>query len=425
MKAATRFTVRALLALTAAAALGLAGACKNDVTPPPPVPPPPPLAPAAPTNLVATAVSTTQIDLAWTDASANEDGFKIQRCSGLTCSDFVEIGAVAANQVGFSNSGLTASTDYSYRVLAYNAVGNSAPSNTQTGTTKAPPPPTGSILVGAGEITSCLSVASGQTAALIEGVVAQNPDAIVYTVGNNLADTTTASRSYETCFDPKWGTFKPRMRAAVGQMDFASVGSVASVYNYFGDKAGAPNGWQSFDVGTSWHVIILNTSTWQHGAPNLTDASSAQNTWLAADLAANTKPCVLVISWERRIYTTSVGSRGRQGNMLTIASILHAAGVDVLVSAKDKIYARFPQMDVQGVKNEATGFRQFIVGTGGRSPDQIQTPAASATDPISPVEAQSNAWGVLKFKLDASSYSWEFIPTVPGGFTDSGTTNCH
>ena len=37
-------------------------------------------APAAPTDLVATALSPTQINLAWTDNSDNENGFNILRC---------------------------------------------------------------------------------------------------------------------------------------------------------------------------------------------------------------------------------------------------------------------------------------------------------------------------------------------------------
>ena len=39
-------------------------------------------APAAPANLVATTVSSSQINLTWTDSDSTEAGFKIERCSG-------------------------------------------------------------------------------------------------------------------------------------------------------------------------------------------------------------------------------------------------------------------------------------------------------------------------------------------------------
>ncbi|MDQ2856318.1 MAG: fibronectin type III domain-containing protein [Acidobacteriota bacterium] len=86
-------------------------------------------APAAPSNLVATAVSTTQINLSWSDISNNETGFKIERCQGSGCTNFVEIAQTGANATTFSNTGLTRNTRYRYRVRAFNAVGNSAYSN--------------------------------------------------------------------------------------------------------------------------------------------------------------------------------------------------------------------------------------------------------------------------------------------------------
>src|SRR5262249_2268730 len=42
--------------------------------------------PKAATNLVATAISLTQVNLAWTDNSNNESGFAIERCTGSGCS---------------------------------------------------------------------------------------------------------------------------------------------------------------------------------------------------------------------------------------------------------------------------------------------------------------------------------------------------
>lgn len=94
-----------------------------------------------PTGLTATAVSSSQINLAWTDNSQAEDGYAIERGQ----SDFVLVGTVGPNQTTYVNSGLTPETEYKYRVRAYNAAaGNSTFSNVATATTLTPggtPPP--------------------------------------------------------------------------------------------------------------------------------------------------------------------------------------------------------------------------------------------------------------------------------------------
>jgi subtilisin len=95
--------------------------------------------PAAPANLAATAISSSQINLTWADSDATEQGFKIERCSGVDCTSFTQIATVGANVTGYSNSGLAASTSYSYRVRAYNAAGDSDYSNTASAVTQAAP----------------------------------------------------------------------------------------------------------------------------------------------------------------------------------------------------------------------------------------------------------------------------------------------
>jgi len=97
--------------------------------------PPPPAVPTAPSNLTATAVSTSQINLSWADNSGNESGFRIERCKGTNCSNFAEIATVGVDATTFSNTGLTKNTTYRYRVRAYNAGGNSGYSNTASATT--------------------------------------------------------------------------------------------------------------------------------------------------------------------------------------------------------------------------------------------------------------------------------------------------
>jgi hypothetical protein len=76
--------------------------------------------PDAPSNLSATAVARTQIDLDWTDNADNETGFKIERSKRVN-TNFVQIDTV----------GTTAkkNTLYYYRVRATNGYGDSAYSN--------------------------------------------------------------------------------------------------------------------------------------------------------------------------------------------------------------------------------------------------------------------------------------------------------
>jgi subtilisin family serine protease len=94
--------------------------------------------PAAPVNLTATAVSSSRIDLSWSDNSANESGFKIERCTNSPCGDvFIEIATVGAGVTGYSNTGLQPSTTYTYRVRAHNTGGDSDYSNTAFATTQA------------------------------------------------------------------------------------------------------------------------------------------------------------------------------------------------------------------------------------------------------------------------------------------------
>jgi hypothetical protein len=96
-------------------------------------------APAAPSGLTAAAVSSSQINLTWIDGDTSEQGFKIERCTGAGCSNFTQIATVGANVTSYSNTGLTGSTSYSYRVRAYNGSADSDYSNTASAVTSAAP----------------------------------------------------------------------------------------------------------------------------------------------------------------------------------------------------------------------------------------------------------------------------------------------
>ena len=98
---------------------------------------PPDAAPAAPTNLKATAVSGSQINLTWTpnDHSPNRaDGYKIEQSSdGL--SGWALVATSGALTTSYAIGGLALSSTYYFRICASNVIGSSDFSNISSATT--------------------------------------------------------------------------------------------------------------------------------------------------------------------------------------------------------------------------------------------------------------------------------------------------
>jgi uncharacterized protein len=100
--------------------------------------------PPAPTELAANAVSASSITLTWKDNAGNETGYKVERRITNQAGGFNEVAVLDANTTQYADTGLSAMTNYTYRVRAYNDLGNSAYSNEASATTQqlglAPPP---------------------------------------------------------------------------------------------------------------------------------------------------------------------------------------------------------------------------------------------------------------------------------------------
>jgi chitodextrinase len=93
--------------------------------------------PTAPSNLTASATSGSQINLSWTASTDNAGvtGYQVERCQGVGCSNFAQIGTSTGTT--YSSTGLTELTSYSYQVRATDARSNlSGYSNTATATTR-------------------------------------------------------------------------------------------------------------------------------------------------------------------------------------------------------------------------------------------------------------------------------------------------
>jgi hypothetical protein len=229
-----------------------------------------------------------------------------------------------------------------------------------------------------------------------------------------------AASAYQASYDPTWGQVKGISHPVAGDNDYSgstcATPGASGYFNYFGSAAGtAGQGWYSYDLG-SWHVIALNSECRQIGGCG---ATSAQGTWLKAELAAHpnsTYRCTLV-TWHRpRFGDNGSGAAG----VKWMYKFLYKKGADVLLTGHIHLYERFAPQDPSGVLDPANGIREFIVGTGGRNHAKL-----AATPPANSQARQNTTFGILSLTLHAGSYDWQFVPETGGSFTDTGTGTCH
>ena len=89
--------------------------------------------PAAPSRLSATAISGSQVNLAWTANSTTAAGYNVQ--ISTDGANFTQIATAGATATSYSVVGLQPLTSYTFRISAFNNVGTSAYSNTATANT--------------------------------------------------------------------------------------------------------------------------------------------------------------------------------------------------------------------------------------------------------------------------------------------------
>jgi fibronectin type 3 domain-containing protein len=150
----------------------------------------------APSNLSATAVASSQINLTWTastETGGTISGYLLERCSGAGCSNFAQI--ATPTTTSYNDTGLIPSTSYSYRVRATDALGNLSPySSTATAST-----PVSSVVISISPLRAAVTTTQPQTfSATVTGStntsVTWSVDAILN--GNTTVGTISASGTY-------------------------------------------------------------------------------------------------------------------------------------------------------------------------------------------------------------------------------------
>jgi endoglucanase len=117
----------------------------NALTGGPALPPPGAASLNAPSGLAATAASSSEVNLTWSDNATSEGGFELDRATNSAFTSGLVTATLSANTISRTITGLTAATTYYFRVRAVTSVGASEYSGTASVTTPATsqPPPTG------------------------------------------------------------------------------------------------------------------------------------------------------------------------------------------------------------------------------------------------------------------------------------------
>ncbi len=269
------------------------------------------------------------------------------------------------------------------------------------------------VLVGAGDIAGCSSLAgAAATAKLIE----QIPGTVF--VAGDLAYDRGSAEEFSKCYDPTWGKFKDRTRPAPGNHEYGSPGALA-YFAYWGERAGPRGkGYYSYDVG-KWHMVALNTNCNAPGVGGC-GTGSEQEKWLKADLEQHAKSCIVAYGHHALFSSGLFKMHAVHPELRDLWWDLYAAHADLMLAGHEHSYERFAPQDPDGHLDPENGIREIVVGTGGRS----HYPLGRAT----PNSEKWNAdtFGVLKLTLSPEKYTWEFVP-VNGeeGFHDSGEGTCH
>jgi D-alanyl-D-alanine carboxypeptidase len=254
-----------------------------------------------------------------------------------------------------------------------------------------------------------------QTATL---AAAQSPDH-VFVLGDNQYESGLLSEYRGAgAYDATWGVFNPIVHPVPGNHEYTQSSTAQGYFDYFGVTATAPSGGYSFNAGT-WHIIALNSNCSDAGCQALEKgtSSSAQNAWLAQDLAATSSACVLAY-WHHPLFSSGqVGSSPGVGPLWTA---LYQARADLVLNGHDHLYERYAPQNPTATAT-SSGIREIVVGTGGKS---LDIPGINPGVPNLEVSDLQD-FGVLVLTLHPRSYDWAFKSTSSGRVIDSGTTACH
>lgn len=260
------------------------------------------------------------------------------------------------------------------------------------------------VVVAAGDISPDSFGAQVDTADLVQSL---NPTRVLVP-GDAQYPRGTLS-TFNKYYDATWGQFKSITRPVPGNHEYKTTGA-AGFFSYFGALAGSgTKGYYGFDLG-GWRIIGLNSNIAR-------GSSSAQLSWLRAELDATSKPCVLAF-WHHPRFSSG-SHHASNSSVAPFWTELYAGRADIVLNGHEHHYERFGPQTPAAVAS-AAGIREFVVGTGGAETGYgFGTPRPNSQVRIDDV------FGVLELTLKPSSYTWRFLDTDSVVRDQGGPVACH
>lgn len=220
---------------------------------------------------------------------------------------------------------------------------------------------------------------------------------------------------FQQHFDPSFGRVFGLTHPVVGNHKYQSP-DAAGYFDYFGAAAGLPQqGWYSFDLGSRWHLVALNSNCGEVGCGD----GSPQLDWLRADLRANDRPCVLAY-WHHPRWSSGANPRV-DDSVEPFVRVLAHHDAELALNGHVHSYERFAPQRADGTA-VTHGLRQIVIGTGGRSVG----PEHGFEDPPQRNSQRriAGVFGLARLVLTDTGYWWSFVDEG-GRVRDSGSTRCH
>src|SRR5262249_693378 len=212
--------------------------------------------PAAPTNLTATAVSTSRINLAWTDNATNETGYAVERSTdGVTWSTIAT--GLPAGSTSYADSTASPGTTYDYLVYASTASSTSATSNQATATTVTVAP---SGLTATAMSSAQIKLSWGNVAGATGFQVQRSPDGVAWI---SIGTTGAGATSYQDTTVSAGTTYQYRVAAT----DAGGVSACSNVASATTPATPAPPAAPSGLVAVASSATKV-TLTWQDNSSN-------------------------------------------------------------------------------------------------------------------------------------------------------------